>query len=111
MIEDRNLGEPLLSEPLKGSWFCDVLDCPIHIDSDKREVYNVPHISANIIGNIKILVPLPCLVCSNLKKVDLGTMLKRENTKQMLKEKNHPYKIDEMPKIAKNKVLAKKTLR
>lgn len=63
-------------------YYCDNKECPIKKDNI---FYTTTRIGVSI-SDVHITLPIPCILCSHVKKTDMGKILTKSYTKDMLKK-------------------------
>lgn len=62
--------------------YCDNTECPIKKDN---LFYATTRIAVDI-SDIHTTLPIPCLMCTHMKKIDMSKILAKSYTKEMLKK-------------------------
>jgi hypothetical protein len=65
--------------------YCDNKKCPLHSDTDVEFIrLSSTYIKVTIAQNEELAVAVPCLLCKHAKKIDMGHVMAKIATKQML---------------------------
>lgn len=70
--------------------YCKHTDCPAH-PNNKESNPSERIVLQSDIGDIKIEVSFPCLICDKAEKIDMKDMLKRAILKKKLKNNNDTF--------------------
>ena len=65
--------------------YCDNVKCPLHTETDMEFIrLSSTYIKVTVADGQDITVAVPCLLCSHAKKIDMGHIMSKIATKQML---------------------------